>query len=282
MDFSQRHFLFNQMMQALELGDKEVADKIESYLRNYNRASPVPILLYTSLKSGSDAPDFVFISTSDSDSPDMAKTSKISGSGRRGPRTPRDSLVGDQTVVGSDVEDHRREALCFAVDRPSSFDTEVNVVGEQELGKYKRRYDIPNSVVLIPSGNRAAWNPPSGAVAIYGSMFGCGVTLPLQPFIARFLADAKLAPAQLLLNSYRILMALAVMWKSMGRRSPTPREVRHFYVLRQSGHGGTYYLQSTAAENWIPEGVSNAGQVEISSDKKKIGFVWGFRTSNKR
>ena len=35
-------------------------------------------------------------------------------------------------------------------------------------------------------------------------------------------------------------------------------------------------------ESWIPEGVSNPGQVEISSDKKKMGFVWGFPTSNKR
>ncbi|KAK4856461.1 hypothetical protein QYF36_017772 [Acer negundo] len=34
-------------------------------------------------------------------------------------------------------------------------------------------------------------------------MFSCGVTLPLQPFIARFLADAELAPAQLAPNSYR-------------------------------------------------------------------------------
>ena len=282
MDFSQRHFLFNQMMQALELGDKEVADKIESYLRDYNPASPVPIPLNTVFSSRSDAPDFVFLSTSDSDSSDMAKTPSAAGGGRRGPRTPRDSLVGAQTVVGSDVEDHRRDALCFAADRPSSFVTEVNVVGERELSKYRKRYDIPSSVVLIPSGDRAVWNPPSGAVAIYGSMFGCGVTLPLQPFIARFLADAKIAPAQLSPNSYRILMALAVMWKSMGRRSPTPREIRHFYVLRQSGHGGTYYLQSTAVESWIPEGVSNAGQVEISSDKKKIGFIWGFPTSNKR
>ena len=110
MDFPQRAFLFNQMMQALELGDKEVADKIESYLRNYNPSSPVPIPLYTSFNSESDAPDFVFLSTSDSNSSDMAKTSSAAGSGRRGPRAPRDSLIGAQTVVGSDVEDHRRDA----------------------------------------------------------------------------------------------------------------------------------------------------------------------------
>ena len=77
-------------------------------------------------------------------------------------------------------------------------------------------------------------------------------------------------------------MCLCLMWKTMGRRSPTPHEICHFYVLRQSGHSGTYYLQSTTVENWIPEGVSNLGQVEISSDEKKKGFIWGFPTSNKR
>ena len=124
----------------------------------------------------------------------MARTPRISSGRRRGPRVPRESLLGAKTVIDSDVKDHRRNTLCFAADRPSSFDTEVNVVGEQEIIKYKKRYDIPDTVVLIPSGERVAWNPPSNAVAIYGSMLGCGVTLPLQPFIAKFLADAKLAP----------------------------------------------------------------------------------------
>jgi hypothetical protein len=174
MDPSQRAFLFNQMMQALELGDKEVADKIESYLRNFNPTSPVPIPLYTSFNSESDAPDFVFLSTSDSDSSDMAKTPRTAGSGRRGPRTPRDSLLGAQTVIDSDVEDHRRDNLCFAADRPSSFDTEVNVVGEQELGKYKRRYDIPIrlSLFLRASGlhgiRRAAPSPSMGRCSAVG------------------------------------------------------------------------------------------------------------------
>ena len=100
-----------------------------------------------------------------------------------------------QTMIDSDVEDHRRDSLCFAFDRPSALDTEVNVVSDRELRQYWRRYDIPDFVLLIPLGEQAAWNPLSNAVAIYGSMLGCGVTFPLQPFIARFLADAKLAPA---------------------------------------------------------------------------------------
>ena len=127
-------------------------------------------------------------------------------------------------------------------------------------------------MVLTLPGDRAVWNPPEGAVSIYGAMFSCGVTLPLQPFIARFLAEAQIAPAQLAPNSYRILMCLCLMWGLKGYGPPTPREIHHFYTLRQAGSSGTYFLASTAVENWIPEGVADPGQVEVSSDKKK-GFI---------
>ena len=88
MDLSQRAFLFNQMMQALELGHKEVADKIESYLRNFDPTFPLPISLYIPSDFEANAPDFAFPSTTNSDSPDMARTPRTSGGGRRGPRIP--------------------------------------------------------------------------------------------------------------------------------------------------------------------------------------------------
>ncbi|KAK0594151.1 hypothetical protein LWI29_002974 [Acer saccharum] len=128
---------------------------------------------------------------------------------------------------------------------------------------------------MLP-GDRAVWNPPKNTVAIYGAMLSCGVTLPLQPFIARFLAEARIAPAQLTPNSYRILMCMCLIWKLKGYGPPTPREIRHFYMLRQAGNGGTYFLLSSPVENWIPEGVANPGQVEVSSDEKKKGFIWAF------
>ncbi|KAK0586310.1 hypothetical protein LWI29_004793 [Acer saccharum] len=77
-------------------------------------------------------------------------------------------------------------------------------------------------------------------------------------------------------------MCLCLMWKLKGYGPPTPREIRHFYTLRQAGNGGTYFLLSSPVENWILEGVANLGQVEVSSDEKKKGFIWGFLTSNKR
>ncbi|KAK0585815.1 hypothetical protein LWI29_034318 [Acer saccharum] len=281
MDPSLRSSLFNRMMQAMELGDKDTADKIESLIRNFRPGSPVPIYVY--IPSFEDA----FIPntsppSSGSDFPTMPRSSKPSASKRRASRAPRGSLLDAQTTVDSDVDDHQRDRLNFSFDRPCSFDTEVNVVGEAELGKFKSRFGIPDSVTLILPGDRAAWNPPENAVAIYGAMLSCGITLPLQPFIARFLAEAKIAPAQLAPNSYRILMCLGLMWKLKGFGSPTPREIRHFYTLRQAGNSGTYFLLSSPVENWIPEGVSNPGQVEVSSDEKKKGFIWGFPSSNKR
>ncbi|KAK0582902.1 hypothetical protein LWI29_030944 [Acer saccharum] len=269
------------MTQAMELGDKCIADKIESLIRNFRPDSPVPISVYVpsfedTFNLDISPPSF------NSDSPAMLRSPKTTSSKQRASRAPRESLLDVQTIVDSDVEDHQRDRLLFSPTRSCSFDTEVNVVGEGELRKYKSRFDIPDSVTLMFPGDRAMWNPPENAVAIYGAMLSCGVTLPLQPFIARFLVEAQIAPAQLAPNSYRILMCMCLMWKLKGYGPPTPREIRHFYTLRQAGNGGTYFLLSSPVENWIPEGVANPGQVEVSSDEKKKGFIWGFPTSNKR
>ncbi|KAK0575194.1 hypothetical protein LWI29_035354 [Acer saccharum] len=281
MDPSLRSSLFNRMMQAMELGDKSTADKIESLIRNFCPDSPVPISVYVPSSEDNFIPN-ISPPSSNSDSPNMPRSSNPGGSKRRASRASRESLLDAQTTVDSDVEDHQRDALHFSPNRPCSFDTEVNVVGEDELRKYKSRFDLPNSVTLMLSGDRAVWSPPENAVTIYGAMLSCGVTLPLQPFIARFLAEAQIAPAQLAPNSYRILMCLCLIWKLKGYGPPTPHEIHHFYTLRQAGNGGTYFLLSLPMENWIPEGVANPGQVEISGDEKKKGFIWGFPTSNKR
>ncbi|KAK0577469.1 hypothetical protein LWI29_033344 [Acer saccharum] len=270
MDPSLRSYLFNRMMQAMELGDKSTVDKIESLIRNFRPDSPVPVSVYVPSSEDNFIPN-LFPLSSNSGSPNMPRSSNPGGSKRCAPRASRESLLDAQTTVDSDVEDHQRDVLYFSPSRPCSFDTEVNVVGEDELRKYKSRFDLPDSVTLMLPGDWAVWNPPENTVAIYGAMLNCGVTLPLQPFIARFLAEAQIAPAKLAPNSYRILMCLCLMWKLKGYGPPTPHEIRHFYTLRQARNGGTYFLLSSPVENWIPEGVANPGQVEISGDEKKKG-----------
>ncbi|KAK3211517.1 hypothetical protein Dsin_016223 [Dipteronia sinensis] len=116
----------------------------------------------------------------------------------------------------------RRRAylLKFSAKYPSAFDSEVNVVDVLGLVKYSEMFDLPWSAKLFLSGQLAIWNPPRGTVAIYGTTLTVGVKLPLQPFIARFLAEARIAPAQLSPNSYRVLMSLWHLWKQIGAKYP--------------------------------------------------------------
>ncbi|KAK0585507.1 hypothetical protein LWI29_029583 [Acer saccharum] len=195
----------------------------------------------------------------------------------------RESRVAAQRIIEDDIEEeHRAARIPFSPERICIYDVEPNVVGPDEITRYMRRFDLDsNEISLIPAEGRAAWNPPPGHVAIYGSMLTCGVTLPLQPFITWFLAEARLAPAQLTPNSYRILMCMWHMWHRMKRPPPTPREVRHFYSLRPVGKTGIYFLQSNQPEFWIPKNVVVKGCVEPTTDEKMKGFVWGFPTSNK-
>ncbi|KAK0606839.1 hypothetical protein LWI29_005032 [Acer saccharum] len=186
MDPSLRSSLCNQMMRAMELGEKCTVNKIKSLIRNFHPDSPVSISFYVPSFEDDFIPNISPPSSSNSDSPVMPRSSKPGGSKRRTSRAPRESLLDAQTTVDSDVEDHQQDRLYFSLDRPCSFDTEVNVVGENELRKYRNRFEIPDSMTLMLPGNRAAWNPPENTVAIYGDMLSCGVTLPLQPFIARW------------------------------------------------------------------------------------------------
>ncbi|KAK0574654.1 hypothetical protein LWI29_026804 [Acer saccharum] len=195
----------------------------------------------------------------------------------------RESQVATQRIVENDIEEeHRVARIPFSPERIYVYDVELNVVGPEKITRYMRRFDLDSNVIsLIPAEGRAAWNPPPGHVAIYGAMLTCGVTLPFQPFITWFLAEARLALAQLTPNSYQILMCIWHMWHRMKRPPPTPREIRHFYALRPVGKTGIYFFQSNQPEFWIPKDVVVKGRIEPTTDEKMKGFVWGFPTSNK-
>ena len=164
----------------------------------------------------------------------------------------RESRVATQRIVEDDIEEeHRVARIPYSPEQICIYDVEPNVVDPEKVIRYMRRFDLDsNEISLIPAEGRAAWNPPPSHVAVYGAMLTCGVTLPFQPLITWFLVEARLAPAQLTPNSYRILMCMWHMWHRMKRPPPTPREIRHFYSLRPVGKAGIYFLQSTQPELW--------------------------------
>ena len=60
MDPSLRSSLFNQMMQALERGDKATTDKVEFLIRNFHPDSPSPISIHVPRTDDGDTSDIPF------------------------------------------------------------------------------------------------------------------------------------------------------------------------------------------------------------------------------
>ena len=91
MDPSLHSSLFNQMMRALELGDKATADKIEFLIHNFHPDSPSPPISIHVPRTDDDATHDIPFSSFGRDSPPMTRPSKASGSGRKALKAPKAS-----------------------------------------------------------------------------------------------------------------------------------------------------------------------------------------------
>jgi hypothetical protein len=88
------------------------------------------------------------------------------------------------------------------------------VVDVEGLDKYRRRFQIPEDVVLrIPESDEVACSSKYGDVAFYEADFCVGLRFPLQPLMMELLDRLNLAPAQLAPNAWRTVVDSMVMWK---------------------------------------------------------------------
>uniref|UniRef100_A0A2N9F733 Uncharacterized protein n=1 Tax=Fagus sylvatica TaxID=28930 RepID=A0A2N9F733_FAGSY len=90
----------------------------------------------------------------------------------------------------------------------------IEVVAVEDLDKYRRKYQIPEDVVLrIPESDEVACSSRYGDVAFYEADFNAGVRFPLQPLMRELLDRLNLAPGQLAPNAWRTVVGSMVMWK---------------------------------------------------------------------
>jgi hypothetical protein len=88
------------------------------------------------------------------------------------------------------------------------------VVDVDEIDRYRRRYQIPEDVVLrIPESDEVACSSRYGDVAFYEADFNAGVRFPLQPLMRELLDHLNLSPGQLAPNAWRTVVGCMVMWK---------------------------------------------------------------------
>uniref|UniRef100_A0A2N9H4K1 Uncharacterized protein n=1 Tax=Fagus sylvatica TaxID=28930 RepID=A0A2N9H4K1_FAGSY len=88
------------------------------------------------------------------------------------------------------------------------------VVDADGLDSYRRKYQIPEDVVLrIPESDEVACSSRYGDVAFYEADFNAGVRFPLQPLMRELLNHLNLSPGQLAPNAWRTVVGSMVMWK---------------------------------------------------------------------
>jgi hypothetical protein len=110
------------------------------------------------------------------------------------------------------------------------------VVDVEGLDKYRRRYQIPEDVVLrIPNSDEIACSSKYGDVVFYEADFNAGVRFPLQPLMRELLDRLNLSPGQLAPNAWRTVVACMVMWKVCSDRKDdlTLDELLFCYKLSQ-------------------------------------------------
>uniref|UniRef100_A0A2N9EKL8 Uncharacterized protein n=1 Tax=Fagus sylvatica TaxID=28930 RepID=A0A2N9EKL8_FAGSY len=110
------------------------------------------------------------------------------------------------------------------------------VVDSDELDRYRRKYQIPEDVVLrIPESDEVAYSSRYGDVAFYEADFNAGIRFPLQPLMRELLDHLNLSPGQLAPNAWRTVVGSMVMWKvlSNGKDDLTLDELLFCYKPSQ-------------------------------------------------
>ena len=89
--------------------------------------------------------------------------------------------------------------------------------------------------IRIPSDEERACHFYVDEVCFYEADFTNGLRFPVHPFVRELFSYLHLAPAQLVPNSWGILVSCIVVWMSANEGNVIMRdEFLHFYRLRNS------------------------------------------------
>ena len=104
------------------------------------------------------------------------------------------------------------------------------------------RFQFPDSVkIRIPSDKERACHSYANEVCFYEADFTSSLCFPVHPFNRDLFSYLHLAPAQLVPNSWQILVSCMVVWMSVNEGDIIRRdEFLHFYCLRKSKNPNYY------------------------------------------
>ena len=129
--------------------------------------------------------------------------------------------------VTSPSTPHKAWGICFSLK-------------EKDKKRIRDRIQLPSSIkIRIPEGDDRACHSYADEACFYEANFVNGLHSPVHPFIRELFFLLQLALAQLVSNSWRMVICYMVIWMS-ANDGDTIRidEFLHFYRLRKSKDSG--------------------------------------------
>ena len=112
------------------------------------------------------------------------------------------------------------------------------------FNKFRDRFQFPDKTkARLPKKGEKACAFAHSEVCFYKAMFLCGLRFPIHLFIIELLHHLKIAPRQLMPNSWRIIISCMVIWTTIADGDMiTLNEFVHLYHLKTSKETGYYEL----------------------------------------
>ncbi|XBI35887.1 hypothetical protein VPH35_121509 [Triticum aestivum] len=166
------------------------------------------------------------------------------------PSSPAPSPV----VVLSDDESGDDGAASGAPSRSAAERIASTLTTQAAVDALCKNHDVPRGFAARPAGElRACSAPPRGSVCVYAHMLETGVRFPLHPFFCDALNHFGLAPGQLSINGWRVLVGFVAICLEAGV-PPSMALFRHFFKLYN--RNDWYYFRCRAFAGVLFTGTS--------------------------
>ena len=128
------------------------------------------------------------------------------------------------------------------------------------LSRFSNRFQFPKKVrVRLPRKEEQACHFLPGEVCFYEAAFLSGLRFPVHPFIMELLNHFKIAPWQLMLNSWRIVVSCIEIWLATTEGDMIKvDEFTFLYRLKESKEYGYYDLVPWVKEVRIVRGLPSS------------------------
>lgn len=117
-------------------------------------------------------------------------------------------------------------------------------MNEETLSRFRDRFQFSEETrIRLPRSSEKCCAFAHGEVCFYEASFLCGIRFPIHPFIMELLHYLNIAPGQLMLNSWRIVISCMVVWTIVIDRDMIRLDkFVHLYRLKESKDFGYYEL----------------------------------------